>query len=110
MATGHKTRLRVLRRDIRTELGTTRDPVPSVEQLLEALAHLGAMLDLASGGAYGVAVYEFKTGQHLSARSVKTARRQKAEAFRRFSAGEITRTELETQERTIDAWLASTHS
>jgi len=103
-----KTRLRVLRRDIRRELGLVHDPAPSVEQLLESLALLGSMLDIASDGEYGAAVYRFKDAVHLPARSVKTARLQKAAAHDRYARGEITVAELRQQEARIDAWLNST--
>lgn len=100
-----KTRLRVLRRDIRRELGVSSDPVPTVEQLLEALALLGAALDNASGGAYGAAVYDFSTATHLPARSVIEYRARIAAAWHKASQGEITFAEYNRQEAELSAWL-----
>lgn len=52
---GTKTRRREIRRDVRMHLGTSSDPVPSLDACLRAARELARMIDLASNGRYGLA-------------------------------------------------------
>ena len=70
---GSKTRSRHLRRDIRTSLGTSADPLPDVLDVLAAARALGALLDNASGGRYGISIHVFNDSEAaLIGRSVPT--------------------------------------
>ncbi len=62
---GTKTRRREYRRRIRAVLGVSHDDAPNAIEALFAARHLGALLDCATAGRYGIAVYDFKTQQHL---------------------------------------------
>lgn len=62
---GSKTARREYRSSIRAVLGTTRDPAPDALDALAAARHLGALLDAATAGRYGIAVYDFATQRHL---------------------------------------------
>ena len=57
---GSKTRARGLRRDVRSSLGTSNDPLPDVLQVLCAVRALQALLDNACGGRFGLAIHDFK--------------------------------------------------
>lgn len=56
---GSKTRSRQLRRDVRQALGTSSDQLPDVLDVLAAARALGALLDNASGGRFGISVFDF---------------------------------------------------
>ncbi|MBA2740987.1 MAG: hypothetical protein H0U46_03145 [Actinobacteria bacterium] len=56
---GTRTRQRKLRRDVRSDLGTSSDPAPSLRALLSAARALGAMLDNESGGRFGISIHDF---------------------------------------------------
>jgi hypothetical protein len=58
-STGSRTRSRHLRRDVRTALGTSSDNLPDILQVLAAARALGALLDNASGGRFGIAIHDF---------------------------------------------------
>ncbi len=60
--TGSKTRSRHLRRDVRRALGSSSEQLPDVLDVLSATRALAALLDNASGGAFGLAVWDFKDG------------------------------------------------
>lgn len=53
---GTKTRRREIRRDVRRLLGTSSDGAPTLTQALEAADQLKRIIDLASGGRYGLAI------------------------------------------------------
>lgn len=53
---GTKTRRRDIRRDIRRVLGTSNEDAPTLRQALLAADDLKRIIDLASGGRYGLAV------------------------------------------------------
>lgn len=53
---GTKTRRKDARRSVRNVLGTSSDNAPTLAQALEAADHLKRIIDLASGGRYGLAV------------------------------------------------------
>ena len=50
-----KTRIRETRRDVRSLLGTSNDPPPTLDALLHAARELARAIDLASSGRYGLA-------------------------------------------------------
>ncbi len=56
------TRRKQLRKIIRRTLGTSSDNAPDVFQTLEAARALAALMDLASGERYGIAIYDFTDG------------------------------------------------
>jgi hypothetical protein len=56
---GSKTRSRHLRRDVRQALGTSSDSLPDILQVLAAARALGALLDNASGGRFGISIHDF---------------------------------------------------
>jgi hypothetical protein len=61
MTNAPKTRLRELRRNVRRVLGTSSDGVPEANAVLNAARDIGSMLDIATGGEFGIAVYDFRT-------------------------------------------------
>ena len=82
---GSRTRSRNLRRDVRNELGTSSSDLPDVIAVLRAARALAALLDNASGTAFGLSVHRFSTGEDvpigdaislvLTAREVERQRR-----------------------------------
>lgn len=56
---GTVTRRKQLRQVVRNTLGPGSDPAPTVRGTLAAADSLKALLDLASGGRYGLAVTDF---------------------------------------------------
>jgi hypothetical protein len=52
------------RSDVRAHLGTSSDPAPEIRQALLAADSLKQIVDAASGGRYGLAVYDFRTQTH----------------------------------------------
>jgi hypothetical protein len=53
---GNKTQRREIRRNVRNWLGTSSDDAPTLETALAAADELKRIIDLASGGRYGLAV------------------------------------------------------
>lgn len=56
---GTRAQARENRRNVRAELGTSGDNLPDVLAVLRAARALAALLDNASGGAYGLSVHRF---------------------------------------------------
>jgi|GEM_PF-4604665 len=52
------------RGEIRSRLGTSSDPAPEIRQALRAADTLKGLIDAASSGRYGLAVYDFRTQTH----------------------------------------------
>jgi hypothetical protein len=61
---GSKSIRKTLRQKVRQALGTSSDPAPDIRSALRAASDLKQIVDAASGGAYGLAVYNFQTGTH----------------------------------------------
>ncbi|MDH5295308.1 MAG: hypothetical protein OEW91_16680 [Acidimicrobiia bacterium] len=53
---GTKTRRREIRRDVRRLLGTSSEGAPNLAQALAAADQLKRIIDLASGGRYGLSI------------------------------------------------------
>jgi hypothetical protein len=88
-STGSKTRSRHLRRDVRVALGSSSEQLPDVLSVLTAARALGALLDNASGGAFGLAVWDFEKGESIPVGSavekvvnVRQAERERVERIR----------------------------
>jgi hypothetical protein len=86
-STGSKTRSRQLRRDVRVALGSSSEQLPDILQVLAAARALGALLDNASGGRFGIAIHDFNppstdVGQGEQAIPVGTAIEYVTEARR----------------------------
>jgi hypothetical protein len=56
---GTRTRARQNRRDVRAELGPGSTDLPDVIHVLRAARALGALLDNASDGRFGISVHDF---------------------------------------------------
>jgi hypothetical protein len=84
------TRRRELIRAIRNRLGTpaTRQDPPNTESVLRSAKDLAALLDLTSGGKYGLAAVDMGTGDTLpimdAQAAVIAARREAYENARRL--------------------------
>lgn len=83
--TGSKTRRKDYRRRIRNILGTSSDDAPTILHALDAARELGALVDVASGGRFGIAVYDMRTKQHRPVHEVKAE--IKADEERRYGDG-----------------------
>lgn len=62
---GTKTRRREIRQNIRRILGVGHEQAPNAIGALMAARELGKLVDLATAGRYGIAVYDFRSNQHL---------------------------------------------
>lgn len=64
---GTKTRSRDARRGVRAALGVSSDPAPTLLQALDAAEQLRRIIDMTSGGRYGLAIvrptFAGETGQ-----------------------------------------------
>ncbi len=58
------TKRKHVRKLVRQELGTSSDPANDVFQSLRAAMALKELVALASGGTFGLAVYDFRTNDH----------------------------------------------
>jgi hypothetical protein len=60
-----KTRRREARRNVREALGTTRDPATGPHGALRALIYLAMLVTDATGGRFGVFVFDAQGGEYI---------------------------------------------